>query len=400
MEKVYILGVGQTDRGFFPDLDMVDLSQEAAFSALTDAGLEMAEVKHVWLGRYPPTSDMQFTAGQVVVDALGISVQAACTVVEEACATSGHAMHNAFLGIASGVHDLVLVLGATKYADSFSWANPVSESGYGVLSYLVGVTLRLDQVYDYMKKYGVNEEDIYNYYSTQYWYAVRNPKGIVYGKSVPEREDFERVPYDSYPFRFGTVGAVQVDGASALVLGSERVSRKRPERRVELAAMVIKEESSYGPHGVQYYADSCGPTRFPIGDLQPYHQYSLEAAWREALKMAKVEPGDFDIFQPHEAAIGMSWDHLDMLGHPDIPFGQGAKWYGQGQAMPTGRLPCGTAGIFKAGYVMGAIGLDYVIENVHQLREEAGERQCPLKNYLAASVVSPQRPNIAIVRKV
>src|SRR3990172_154892 len=110
MKKVYILCVGQTNRGFFPERDMPDLCQEAAFSALADAGLEMAEVQHVWLGRYPSTSDMQFTAGQVMVDALGVSVQAACTVVEEACATSGHAMHNAFLGISSGVYNLVLVL--------------------------------------------------------------------------------------------------------------------------------------------------------------------------------------------------------------------------------------------------------------------------------------------------
>ena len=399
MRKVCILGVGQTQRGFHPDKGMADLCVEAAFEAIEDAGLEMKQVQYVWLGRYPPTCDMQFTAGQVMVDALGLAVNTACTVTEEACATSGHALHNAFMGIGSGLYDLVLVLGATKRADSFSWATPVSESGYGLFSYLVGITLRLDQVNDYMKKYGVTEEDIYAFYATQYWYAARNPKGIVYGKKYASREEFEKIPYDTYPFRFGTVGAVQVDGASALVLGSEEMVRGKKDRAITLAAAVIKEESSYGPHGLQYYANQFGPTRFPLGDLQPYHQYSLEAVWREAIKIARVKPEEFDVFQPHEAVIGMSWDHLDMLGHPDIPFGAGAKWYISGEAMPGGRLPCSTAGIFKAGYVMGSIGLDYVIENVRQLRGEAGERQCPLKNYVAASVVSPQRPNIAILRR-
>lgn len=399
MKRVYILGVGQTQRGFFPDKSMPELCVEAAFEALADARLEMRDIQYVWLGRYPPTCDMQFTAGQVMVDALGVSVQAACTVVEEACATSGHAIHNAFLGIASGVYDFVLVLGATKRADSFSWANPVSESGYGVLTSLPGITLRLDQVAEYMKKYGVDEEDIYAYYATQYWYAVRNPKGVVYGKTPPSREEFNQVPYDTYPFRFGTVGATQVDGASAIILGSEEVARGHKDRRIELAAMVIKEESSYGPHGLQYYGNLFGPGRFPLGDLQPYHQYSLEAVWKEALSRAKVEPGDFDLFQPHEAVIGMSWDHLDMLGHAEISFGQGARWYRQGQALPGGRLPCSTAGIFKAGYVMGSIGMDYIIENVHQLRQEAGPRQCPITRGVAASGVSPQRPNVAIVRR-
>jgi acetyl-CoA acetyltransferase len=44
-EKVYIVGVGSTALGRFPDKSVKDLTREAVTAALTDAGLELGDIE-------------------------------------------------------------------------------------------------------------------------------------------------------------------------------------------------------------------------------------------------------------------------------------------------------------------------------------------------------------------
>lgn len=61
-----------------------------------------------WLSHYPTLSDMQMTAGLVVVDTLGVSGRMGCICVEQACTSGGQALHDAWLAVASGRYDCVL----------------------------------------------------------------------------------------------------------------------------------------------------------------------------------------------------------------------------------------------------------------------------------------------------
>jgi acetyl-CoA acetyltransferase len=76
MRDVYILGVGQTKRGWFPQRSLGSLAAEAGFAATDDAQIEMDKVQQGWFGHYNPTASMQITSGQVVVEALGLSAKA------------------------------------------------------------------------------------------------------------------------------------------------------------------------------------------------------------------------------------------------------------------------------------------------------------------------------------
>src|SRR5450756_1815062 len=74
MRDVYILGVGQTKRGWFPERGLGSLVAEAGFKATDDAGILMTKVEQVWFGHYHPAASLQFTSGQVVCEALGLSL--------------------------------------------------------------------------------------------------------------------------------------------------------------------------------------------------------------------------------------------------------------------------------------------------------------------------------------
>ena len=85
MRDVYILGVGQTKRGWWPERNLGSLTAEAAFAAVDDAEIEMTEVQQGWFGHYNPSASQQTTSGQVIVEAIGLSAKAGVRNVEHAC---------------------------------------------------------------------------------------------------------------------------------------------------------------------------------------------------------------------------------------------------------------------------------------------------------------------------
>jgi acetyl-CoA acetyltransferase len=76
MRDVYILGVGQTKRGWWPARSLGSLAAEAGWAAVDDAGIEMSKVEQGWFGHYNPSASQQTTSGQVIVEALGLSAKA------------------------------------------------------------------------------------------------------------------------------------------------------------------------------------------------------------------------------------------------------------------------------------------------------------------------------------
>src|SRR5450756_3111398 len=74
--------------------------------------------EQVWFGHYHPAASLQFTSGQVVCEALGLSGKAGVRNIEHGCATGSVAMHDARLAVASGAYDVVMVAAGAKTCDS------------------------------------------------------------------------------------------------------------------------------------------------------------------------------------------------------------------------------------------------------------------------------------------
>lgn len=168
MRDAYIIGVGQTKRGWWPGRSLGNLVAEAGYAATDDANIEMHKVEQAWFGHYNPTASQQTTSGQVVVEALGLSARAGVRNVEHACATGGIALHDGRLAIASGAYDLVLVLAAAKTHDSQLARNTNETISYDAFSVDRGVMIGHSDFEGYCKEFNIGDREIYGWYEVEY----------------------------------------------------------------------------------------------------------------------------------------------------------------------------------------------------------------------------------------
>lgn len=390
MRKVYVAGMGQTKRGRHPEKDWRRYIFEA-YSQLKESCLvdPTNDIGHVWLGLYPATAAYQFTASHPTLDVLGLASKCGCTSVEKSCTTGHDALHGAFVSVASGMYDCVLVAGAGKYCDSLTGGfASLAESGF--LLAQLGILGSMDRAKEgggeeYLRQY-VTDDDMYGLYYTWMYYAIRHPNSMVYHQPIRTRAEYDKLPYDVYPFKFGAAGSRFADGGSVILLASKEAARRYTDTPVEVAGISSIDDAMLATHRREYHPWE--------GGIVP----AVDLAWKRAFQMAKVGPTDLDVFQPHDNSPMKSWKHVEMLGHPKIKVGQGPKWYTSGEALPNGTLPTATAGQCRGGYVEACVSIDQMIENVLQITNRAGERQVPIKHGVAAAIISTIRVGVHILK--
>src|SRR4051812_28796167 len=114
MRPVAIVGAGKTPFGAFPDLDLRALAVAAGEKALKNASAEPGAIESFYLGNFAgPEFTAQNHLAPYISSALGMAGIPA-TRFEAACASSGAAFFQAFMGVASGVYDVVMVVGVEK----------------------------------------------------------------------------------------------------------------------------------------------------------------------------------------------------------------------------------------------------------------------------------------------
>ena len=116
---VAIVGAGMSRFGAFPDKATRDLFVEA-FQAMrnsVDKGFDPQEIEALYIGNY--SSDLfegQGHTAPIMADWVGLTPRPA-TRVEDACASSGVALRQGIIAIASGFFDMVLVGGIEKMSN-------------------------------------------------------------------------------------------------------------------------------------------------------------------------------------------------------------------------------------------------------------------------------------------
>jgi len=113
---VSIVGAGLSQFGAFPDKDTRDLFVEAFqdMAQNMDRGFDIQDIECAYVGNY--SSDLfehQGHTAPIVADWLGIT-PIPITRIENACASSGSALREGVMAIASGMYDVVLVGGMEK----------------------------------------------------------------------------------------------------------------------------------------------------------------------------------------------------------------------------------------------------------------------------------------------
>lgn len=367
MRDVAIIGVGMIPFGRRDQDSLTDMLAYASLKALDDANLGDKTVDALYVANMGAGMLQHQTAvASALVDRLSL-LPAAADTVENGPASGASALKNGLLAVASGYYDTVLVAGGEKMREVTGWratdfvatmTHPQVEYPYGVtLPGMAGMFTRL-----YMEKYGVTRQQLAAVAIKNQKMGALNPYAHV--EMLITREGILDSPHAvvnnppvAAPLHLYDACPVS-DGAAAVVLCPlDRVknSRKPP-------ILIAGFGQATDTHTLQERDD---PT-----DLK-----AVSLAAHQAFEMAKVNPGQIDLAELHDAFTILEIAESEHVGF--FKKGEGGKAALAGKTQLGGHIPINVSGGLKArGHPVGATGVAQVVEVVWQLRHEVGpERQ-------------------------
>ena len=116
-------------------------------------------------------------------------------------------------------------------------------------------------------------------------------------------------------------------------------------------------------------------THWSISQMPDLTVTAAAASGPAAFGMAGITPADIDVFQPYDAFTITPILMLEDLGF--CAKGEGGPFISDGKLRPGGSLPSMTSGGGLSYNHPGAFGTQIMVEQVRQLRGEAGDRQVP-----------------------
>ncbi len=370
MRRVAVVGVGQSKFGELWDKGFRDIVLEAGREALEDADLEGKEIEAIFVGNMSGGRYLgQEHIAALIADYAGLAeFGIPATRVEAADASGGLAVRQAYMAVASGMHDIVIAAGAEKVTDvgdpmeilsasvDIEWERFVG----GNLPALYAIIARL-----HMETFGTTEEDLALISVKNHRNGALNPKAQF--QRVIRVEDVLNSPYVAEPLKLLDCASVS-DGAAAVILASEDVAREITDTPVFIEACTQASD---------YLALQ---SRKDILTMN-----SVVKAARESYKIAGVEPKDIQVAEIHD-----SFTIAEVLAYEDLGFaekGEGAELIREGVTEIGGKIPVNPSGGLKAcGHAVGATGVRQIVELTLQLRGEAGKRQVEAEKGLALNI--------------
>ncbi len=359
MRDVAIIGIGQTPVGEHWDTSLRQLALRAALNALHDANIEKVDAVYVGNMLSGEVSGQEHL-GALVADSLGLSGVEALKI-EAACASGAAALRIGTLAVASGMLDLVLVLGVEKLTDTLGGETTAAlalaaDAEYEVSQGISFVALNALLMRRYMYEYGWRAEDFANFVVNAHANALNNPNAMFHRRVTPE--SYARSAMIADPVKLLDASPV-CDGAAAVVLAPAEYARTLSPAPVRIRGSAV----ATAPLAVHSRKD-------------PLALSAARLSAQRAYEMAQLTPQDVDFFELHDAFTIMSALSLEAAGFAER--GQGVRLALEGDITLQGRLPIATLGGLKArGHPVGATGMYQVVEAVLQLRGLAGDNQVP-----------------------
>ncbi len=358
MQKVAILGIGQTPIGEQWDKSLREIGGEAALAAMHDAGIEKVDALFVG-NMLSPLIDAQNQLGAFFADWLGLWNQEAVKV-EAACGSGAAALRAGIMAVASGEVESALVLGVEKMTDKAGHdvtaalataADADYEAEQGVS--FVGLNALIMQ--RYMHEYGWKHADFAPFSINAHANAMHNPFARLHEKITTER--FEKSSMVATPINLLDASPIGDGAAAAVIVPAEKVASVPGRPRVVIAASA-----------------SATDTIAVHSRRDPLFLAAAHESARRCYDMASVRPEELQVFELHDAFSIMSALSLEACGFAER--GQGVRLGLENAIGPGGRVPICTRGGLKArGHPVGATGMYQVVEIVQQLRGECGETQ-------------------------
>lgn len=362
MRKVAIAGVGMTRFGV-SEKSQVEMFTEAAMEAIAASNLKPRDIQALFVGNVlGDFEEGQMNIAPFCADELGLGPSVPATRMEGACASASVAIRDAFIWVASGFYDIVLVggterataMGTDLATRTFAMGTDSKYEEYTGITFpgVFAMAARL-----YSVKYGIPMEKLKERMAMV---AVKNHKNGVKNPLAQFRKEItvEMVLnsamvadplqlLDCCPF---------TDGAAALVLTTGEKASKLVRKPVYVLGV-----------GQGSAGSLCRQKDFTV-------MQSRIASARQAYEMAGVGPKDIDVCELHDCFTIAEIVATESLGF--FEFGKGSEALEKGETGIGGRIPINPSGGLKAkGHPIGATGAAQVYEIAGQLRGECGQRQ-------------------------
>ncbi len=354
MSDVYVLGIDMIKFGRYPESSVPKLGAQAARLALEDAGMTIQDMEALYSGNLMQAAAM---VGQRILQEIG-QTGSPVTNSSNACATGATAFREGWTAIKAGIYDTVLVVGVEQLGKAGLLGGGGGGSGIpteGLLGSGLMPAVFAEAGMEHTRKYGTTFEQFAKVSVKNHRHSMRNSKSM-YQKETPLEMvmNSEMIAYPNTKL----MCSVNVDGAAAAVLVSERKARERGTgRAVELAASVLT-------------SDPWTERDLVMPDVNTCTRRAAKAAY----EMAGVGPDDLDLVELHDCfatAEILHYENLGLCGE-----GEAGKCIDEGETAHGGRIPVNVSGgLLSKGHPLGATGVANIYELTTHLRGDAGDRQ-------------------------
>ena len=346
--SVSVVGTGIVKFGKHRELTVPELARPAVMNALREAQVTQKDIQAIYSG----AAISGWMAGQRVARETGMSGVPIINC-ENACSSSASAFREAWIAVACGMADYVLVLGVEQLTRLGGGTLPLDQEDIEVSNGMVMPGLYAMRAQRYMNDFGATVEDLASVAVKARRHGSLNPDAqICTETTVEEVLGSRRIADPLTLLQCCPTG----DGAAALVLCPTDRAPKHNSKPIK----VLGSHLASGKY-IPGFRDMTIP------------EITVRCS-RELYEETGVGPEDLDVVECHDAftiAELLYYEALGLCERGDAP-----KLLHDGTTSLGGRVPVNpSGGLLSKGHPVGASGAAQMVEIVRQLQGRCGQRQ-------------------------
>ena len=359
MRETWVVGAASNRFG-----KMSETAREAAtrvsLAAIQSAGLSPKDIGYTFVSNAFGIAEHQAHVGPLINGGLGIPDVPSATI-ESACSSSSAGLHEAFVQVAGGFVDAVLVVGSEKlsHLDTLAATSYFAIAADYAFETQNGATfpgLYATIASAYRAAYPTTPEMFGAIAIKNHANGARNPHAHFQREIT--METYLHSPIIASPFRLYDCCPFS-DGAAAIVVAAKEFVKSPVSE-----PLVIRASARAG--GITEMQDRPDLLALP----------ATQTAGAKAFRKARLTPKEIDFAEVHDCFTLAEALALEDLGF--VPRGTGARAAMDGLTVRDGKLPINPSGGLKAkGHPVSATGVSQVVEVYEQFNGLAQGREVP-----------------------
>jgi acetyl-CoA C-acetyltransferase len=356
MRDVAVIGIGMNKWGELWEKSISDLIAESALLAMDDAGIDKVEAMYIGCMSSGLFVDQEHL-GSIGPDYTGLCPTPGIRV-ESACASGGLAFRTGFLHVASGLSDVVMVLGVEKMNDvdgakaTFALATAADQE-YEVYNGVTFPGLYAMMANYHINKYGTTRDQMAQVAVKNHKNGMKNP--LAQFRMEVTLDQVKNAVMVADPLTILDCSPV-TDGSAAVILCPLEMAKSLSKKRI-----VKITGSGHASDTIQL------AQRENLSYIK-----STEVAGKQALKMAGRKISDINFAEVHDCFTIAEIMVIEALGIAEV--GKGGPATMDGVTAVDGKFPVNSSGGLKSkGHPVGATGVAQIVEITKQIRGEADE---------------------------